>query len=172
MKARVRQLRIELKSTKKGNKFVTEFLLRIKVIANSLLAVGDLITEQDQIDSILNGLPEEYNPFVMQKYGCPVPPTLCDVEGLLYVKETQHDKFRQELVANTVSANIAHTGQKEESCRGNYSRNHGRGHKYSRGRGRGRTIASTGNRPTCPLCGKYGHSVSTCWPRFDENFMP
>lgn len=65
MKARVRQLRVELKSTKKGNKSITEYVLRIKATTNSLLAVGDLITEHDQIDSILNGIYEEYRPFVM-----------------------------------------------------------------------------------------------------------
>ncbi|KAI5447683.1 hypothetical protein KIW84_015223 [Lathyrus oleraceus] len=45
MKARVRQLRVELKSTTKGNKSITEFVLRIKAIANSLLVVGDSIFE-------------------------------------------------------------------------------------------------------------------------------
>lgn len=56
MKARVCQLRVELKSTK-GNKSITEFVLRIKEI-NFLLVVGDLITEQYQIDNILDGLPK------------------------------------------------------------------------------------------------------------------
>lgn len=41
MKARIRQLRVELKSTKKGNRSIPEFVLRIKVIANSVLVVGD-----------------------------------------------------------------------------------------------------------------------------------
>ena len=43
--------------------------LRVKVTANSLLAVGDIVSEQDQIDLILNGLPEEFNLFVMKMYG-------------------------------------------------------------------------------------------------------
>lgn len=30
----------------------------------------------------------------------------------------------------------------------------------------------TGNRPTCQLYGKYGHFVSTCGHRFNENCMP
>lgn len=44
-------------------------MLRIKAIVSFLLNVGDSVTKQDQIDSILDGLPEEYNPFVMQIYG-------------------------------------------------------------------------------------------------------
>lgn len=65
MKVRVPQLRIELKWTKKGNKFVTKFVLRFKEIANSLLVVGNSTIQQYQIYSILEGLSEEYSPFVM-----------------------------------------------------------------------------------------------------------
>lgn len=110
-KARVRQLRVELKSTEKRNKCTTLFVLRIKSITNSLIAVGDSILEQEQIDSILNGLPEKYNPFVTQMYESKEPPSLCDIKALLYVYETQLDKFRQELAPTTVAANLAHISQ-------------------------------------------------------------
>ncbi|CAI8596383.1 unnamed protein product [Vicia faba] len=73
MRARVRQLRVELKTTKKGNLSITEFVLRIKAIMSSLLAVGDSISEKDQIDSILNGLPEEalsHSHYMMSKLSC------------------------------------------------------------------------------------------------------
>lgn len=53
MKARVRQLRVELISNKKGNKSIEKFVLRIKVIANSLLVIGDSTIEQYQVYSIL-----------------------------------------------------------------------------------------------------------------------
>lgn len=61
MKARVHQLCVELKSIKKGNSNITEFVMHVKAKVNSLLVVGDIIYEQDQIDSILVGLPKEYN---------------------------------------------------------------------------------------------------------------
>lgn len=54
--------------SKKGTKTVSEFVLRIRVIANSLMAIGDPISEHDLIDSILQGLLEEYNPFIMMVY--------------------------------------------------------------------------------------------------------
>lgn len=38
------------------------------------------------------------------------------------------------------------------------------------GRGCGRGHSSFGNKPTCQLCGKYGHVVVDCWHRFDEHF--
>lgn len=46
MKARVYQLRVELKSIKKGNSYITEFVMHVKAIVNSLLVVGDIISEQ------------------------------------------------------------------------------------------------------------------------------
>ncbi|PNX63257.1 retrovirus-related Pol polyprotein from transposon TNT 1-94, partial [Trifolium pratense] len=122
LKAKVRQLRSELKTIKKGTKTITEFVLRVRAIADTLLSVGDSVTEQDQIDSILDGLPEEYNPFVMMIYGRSDSPSLYDIEGLLLVQESQLEKFRQELMVPNVSANIAHTGG-------------GRGNSHARGRG-------------------------------------
>jgi histone deacetylase 1/2 len=151
MKARVRQFRVELKSTKKGNKTVTEFVLRIKAIDNYLLSVGDFITEQDQIDSILNGLPEKYSPFVMQMYGCPIPPSLCDVEALLYVQEAQLEKYCQELSLANATTNVAQSEANfsSKSTRGGSQYQQGRSNSRSRGRGRARSSASSGNKPTC-----------------------
>jgi len=84
------------------------------------------------------------------------PTTLYNIEALLYVQEAQLDKFRQELSLSIPTANVAYSNQ---------GRN-------ARGCGRARGItSSTGNRPTCQLCGKYGHTVIDCWHRFDETFV-
>lgn len=48
----------------------------------------------------------------MQMYGCPTPPTLCDVEALLYVQEAQLDKFRLELATY-----VAPISQEENNSR-------------------------------------------------------
>lgn len=64
---------------------------------NLLLVVGDKVYEQDHIDSILDGLPEEYNSFVMQMYSSPDPQYLYDVESFPYVQEAQLDQFYQVL---------------------------------------------------------------------------
>lgn len=68
MKVIVHQLRVKLRMVKKVNKTIFEHVLRIRVIADSLLAIGDPISERDQVDSILQGLPKEYNPFIMMIY--------------------------------------------------------------------------------------------------------
>lgn len=45
MKAKVRQLRCELKTIKKGNRSIFEYVLPIKAIVDVLLSIGDDITE-------------------------------------------------------------------------------------------------------------------------------
>lgn len=53
MKARVHQLRVKLKMIKKGTQSISEFVLHIRSIVDSLLAIGDPISERDQINVIL-----------------------------------------------------------------------------------------------------------------------
>lgn len=45
MKEYMRQLHIELKSIKKGDNFIIEYVLCLKEISNSLLVVGDVVLE-------------------------------------------------------------------------------------------------------------------------------
>lgn len=80
--------------------------MKIKSIVDSLLDVGDPVSDQDHIDAILEGLPEEYNPFIMVIYGRHGSPSIADIEALLLVQEAQFDKFKQELVMVPVSANV------------------------------------------------------------------
>lgn len=107
MKAWVHQLRLELKTTKKGNHSISKYVLQIRVLVDSLLDVGDPISERDKIDAILQGLLEEYNPLIMMIHGKVKSTNIYDVEALLYVQETQLDKFFQELLTPSVIANVS-----------------------------------------------------------------
>lgn len=182
MKAKVRQLRTELKTTKKGTRIVTEYVLRIKTIFGCLVAIGDAVNEQDQVDAILEGLPEEYGPFVMMMYGRSDSPSVSDVESLLLLQESQLEKYKSEFTATTVSVNVAQGPQgsvKSQSSGFNFDENQtenrggrswrGRGGRNNCGRGRGRY--GSGPKPTCQLCFKYDHDAFNCWNRFDEYFV-
>lgn len=68
MKARIRQLHSELKTSKKGSRSISEYVLCVQAIAVSLMDVGDPIYERGQVDAILQGLVGEYNPFFMMVY--------------------------------------------------------------------------------------------------------
>ncbi|PNX81792.1 retrovirus-related Pol polyprotein from transposon TNT 1-94, partial [Trifolium pratense] len=59
--AKLRQLRSELKSISKGEKSVTEYLASIQLITDILASIGDPTNHRDQLEAILDGLPDEYN---------------------------------------------------------------------------------------------------------------
>jgi histone deacetylase 1/2 len=159
LKSRARQLRSELKNTKKLARSVNEYLLRIKSIVNSLIAVGDVVSELEQVDAILEGLPKEFNSFIMMVYSRFETPTVEDVEALLLLQEVQFEKFKQELTNPSVSANVAQTAiqsnSSNEESEGqevgteHYYSNANRGKGRGKGRGRGR-----GKAPSAPNNGK------------------
>lgn len=106
MKARVHQLKSEMNTSKKDTRPI--YVLCIRTIANSLLEIDDHISESNQVDAILQGLPEEYNPFIMMIYNKGDSIDIYDVEALLYVQEAQLDKYKQQLITLSATANIAH----------------------------------------------------------------
>lgn len=118
-------------------------------MANLLLVAGDVVLEQDQVDSILDGLSKEYYLLLCKCMGTIEPLTLYDVEAHLYVQEVQLEKFWQELVVSTMTANVANANDQTGGVRG-------RG-RFSRG-------------TKCQLCGKYGQDVMDRWHGFDKAF--
>ncbi|KAK3226724.1 hypothetical protein Dsin_006586 [Dipteronia sinensis] len=54
-------LNFNLQNVKKGSSSVNDFVLKVKTISESLRAVGQKISEYDQILSILNGVGSEYD---------------------------------------------------------------------------------------------------------------
>lgn len=158
MKARVRQLRVELESMKKGNKSVTEYVLALKSITNSLLAVGDSITEQDQIDLILDDLPEGYNSFVMQMYGRHKLSHSLMLRHFFMCKKL--NLISSGSILN-VSVNLVHANSQTGGVRETLANNRSQG-SVNRVRGHGQGCSSSSSRLTSQLCGKYGHVVADC----------
>ncbi|GAU26016.1 hypothetical protein TSUD_64040 [Trifolium subterraneum] len=180
LKSRIRQLRSELKNTKKLARSVSEYLLRIKSIVNSLIAMSEVVSEQEQVDAILDGLPEDFNSFVMMVYSRFDTPTVEDIEGLLMLQEAQFEKFRQELANPNVSANVAQMESKNhhsnqdtedtESVNESYGSNTYRGRGRGKGRARGRDkapITPNAGKVQCQICAKHNHDAANCWYRYD-----
>ncbi|PNX91563.1 retrovirus-related Pol polyprotein from transposon TNT 1-94, partial [Trifolium pratense] len=94
LKSRACRLQSELKNTKKLSRSMNEYLLHFKSIVNSLVAVGDIVTEQEQVDLILEGLPKEFNSFFMMIYSRFDTPKVEDVEVLLLLQEVQFEKCK------------------------------------------------------------------------------
>lgn len=64
MKTKSHQLRSELRLLSKGTLSITEFLVRVRTIVNTLVSIGDPFLLRDQVDLVLEALPTEYDPIV------------------------------------------------------------------------------------------------------------
>ena len=58
------QLRLELQSTKKGSLAMIDYIMKIKGAADSLAAIGEPVSEQDQVMNLLGGVGSDYNAVV------------------------------------------------------------------------------------------------------------
>lgn len=72
----VKQLKQQLKQWVKGNKTIDEYLQGFVTCCDQLSILGKPIEHEDQVESILEGLPEEYKPVVDQIEGKDAPPSL------------------------------------------------------------------------------------------------
>lgn len=147
--------------------------MRVKVITGSLFSIGDPIYERDHIDSILQGLLEEYNPFVMMIYS--KPKYIYDVEALKCVQEAQLDMYKQEVASLSATANVAQVLINLEVTKHGISNDNSHHYFCCRGistcgRGRIRKTYTTRDMLTCELCNKYDHYVLEYLRKFDENF--
>ena len=62
-RANILNLKIELRSIKKGTDTINGFLQRIKVARARLLAVGVIVYNKELLSLVLRGLPQEYAHF-------------------------------------------------------------------------------------------------------------
>ncbi|RDX72590.1 hypothetical protein CR513_47903, partial [Mucuna pruriens] len=58
MNAKSKQLRFELKTITKGEYPIAEYFARIQAIVDVLLSIGDLVSNRDHLDAVLDGLPK------------------------------------------------------------------------------------------------------------------
>ncbi|RVW57741.1 hypothetical protein CK203_116248 [Vitis vinifera] len=63
-KARIMQLRLAFQTTRKGSLPIMEYILKMKIITDSLAAIGEPVAERDQILQLLASLGADYNSIV------------------------------------------------------------------------------------------------------------
>nr|KYP52268.1 Retrovirus-related Pol polyprotein from transposon TNT 1-94 [Cajanus cajan] len=182
--AKARQLRSDLRSTTLDNGTISDYLLRIQSLVDSLTAIGDSVSSKEHLGIVLDGLPEEYESTVSLISSRFDVLSIEEVETLLLAHESRLKKFKKKNLisvnlesssgSNTPAlqpqANLAHQDSQFPSFRdGRPGARNGCGgrsnQRYGRGRGR---FSST----QCQVCHRYGHIASTCYYRFDSNFVP
>jgi len=79
-------LRKEMKNTKKGDLNVRDYICRIGYYIDTLVELGDDVPEREQIDAILDGMPEEYQ-YLRSIIHSREDATVSDLESLLIIQE-------------------------------------------------------------------------------------
>ena len=147
---KVRQLKHKLSNTRKEGS-VSDYLLEIKKTVDALISVGAPIEESDQVAAILDGLTEEYAPFITSIISRPGTVSVGELEALLMAQEEMIERFRSR--EGNFQANLVHLNQQSKkfnSSQNNQGYGRGRGNFPSgKGGGRSRRGGRSSNRPVC-----------------------
>ncbi|KAK9141071.1 hypothetical protein Scep_010752 [Stephania cephalantha] len=161
-----------------------EYLSKMKCISDNLAIAGSVVSTDDLISSVLIGLDREYLPITTFLQG------RCDLQWqelhstLIGFEETldQYNVIQDGnalVVQESQSANAAEVKNNSSKVNVQNWNSHGnrtnggfRGRGNGRFRGRGGFKSSSSNsKPTCQICGKFGHSAAVCYYRADMKYM-
>lgn len=167
-RARVINTRLALSTTKKGNLSISDYVGKMKSLADEMSSAGKPMDDEELVTYILAGLDFDYNSVVSSVANRAEPISVSELHAQLTGFES-----RMELLQGAAqsSANSASRGG-----RGGGGGGGGRGGPNGGNRGRGGFGRGGGGRgdgklkPICQLCGKIGHTVVKCWKRFDTSY--
>ncbi|GMI71298.1 hypothetical protein HRI_000799100 [Hibiscus trionum] len=164
---RVMHLHCRLRTLKKGSLSISEFSGQIKEICDLLAICGSPISEIEQVATILNGLPSDFESVIAVITASKEPYSFDGAVSLLTDAESRLvDPLRLPIGVHTTTCSSG----SEFDTRSGYSPQSG-----SRG-GRFSNTSFTGSRfkgrprIQCQICGKLGHLVDLCWHRFNQDF--
>ena len=160
-----------------------DYIMKVKGAADSLAAIGEPVSEQDQVMNLLGGLGSDYNAVVTAINIRYDKISIEAVHSMLLVFEHRLEQQSSIEQFSPILANYASSS----NSRGGGRRYHGgRGQNHTpntsnytyRGRGRGGRYGQNGShnsnsseKPQCQLCGKFGYTVQICYHRFDISFQ-
>ncbi|KAL4340620.1 hypothetical protein GQ457_08G035800 [Hibiscus cannabinus] len=164
---KIMHLHCRLRSLKKGNLSMRNFVSQVKEVCDLLATCGSKISDIEQVATVLNGLPAEYDPFVVVITGSKETFTFDSAVSVLVDAETRlMDPFRLPVGINlaqhssTVESHSNGSGASQApSARPYRSDDSSSGSRY---RGKSRL--------QCQICGKLGHTADRCWHRFNQNY--
>lgn len=163
-----------------------DYILKMKAVADSLSATGQMISNEDLILYILGGLSQEYDFVVVNLTSRCDELSLQELQFLLQSQEMRLEQLNSaaNLDLNSPVANLVvnsrrnnrssyqqsnqqnyYDGQNSQGGRGNFrGRAHGCG-------GRGYSNRGDTEPQVCQLCDRVGHVASRCYHRFDITFQ-
>jgi hypothetical protein len=141
-RARALNTRLALATTKKGNSTIAEFVNKMKVLGDQMVAAGRLLEEEEFVEYILTGLDSDFNPIVSALIARKETVTVSEAYQQMLAFETRMDMLG--LGQSGSSANTANHGGFGNGGGRGYNGSHGGGHGYNGGgRGNGSRATST-----------------------------
>jgi hypothetical protein len=152
-RAQMMQVHYQLATSKKGNSFVTDYFQKMKLLSDTMAAIGQPLNDFETVSYILVGLGSEYDHFVTSITTRVDPLSLEEIYGHLLAYEL---RLEQHLPTTDIIQPFANFTSRYQDgrgrgfhCRENNYRggNRGRGH-LSNGHGRGSSFNnSTSSQP-------------------------
>lgn len=103
---KARQLRSELRNLTKGSRTITEFVVCVREISESLVSIGDPVPHRNLIEVVLDALPEEYDPIVAAMNSKEDLCSLDELESSLLAHESRIEKNRKLVLTESVTVNL------------------------------------------------------------------
>ncbi|KAJ0035570.1 hypothetical protein Pint_25899 [Pistacia integerrima] len=173
---RILSIRFQLSTLKKASLTITDYFTKVKHLSDTLSTISHPLSSSKITSYLLDGLPSSYDSLVTAITTRLDPISLDDLYGCLLTHENRLEQQTTSNEFNLPSANIA-TSYFGRGHRGSPS-NRGAPHYGNQSRGRGRGFhnysphqMSQSNKPPCQICSKIGHTASTCWHRFNQQFQ-
>lgn len=122
IRGHVKQLKQQLRQWTKGGKSIDEYLQGLTTRFDQLAILGKPVDHEDQVEHVLEGLPEEYKQVVDQIEGKDAPPSLTEVHERLRNHEAKI-LAKQATIDVPVTANLAAQRNRNNTYNNNNNRN-------------------------------------------------
>ena len=176
-RARTMTIRYQLSTLKKGDSLIADYFHTFIGLVDTLAAINQLLTEEEQISFLIAGLGSEYESFITTVHMCTELLSIETLYGHLLSQEIHMVQAQPKVDLSLAGAHFAsRSGSSSRGGRnGRFSNSTqaGRpsiGQRFTRDRNRGRGSSNNGSHPTCQVCGKIGHIALTCYHRFDNSY--
>jgi hypothetical protein len=172
-RARTVNTRIALVTTRKDDMSISEYITKMKNLANEMASAKKRVDDKELAPYILAGLDEEYNPVVFALLARVEPVSIAEAHSQLLTFENRMNLMHG---GHQASVNAARRGRGGPGPRGRgrSDRGHGGfGRGYGSQRGAPRSVRRPQNRRSdkvCQVCERTGHTTMDCWYRYDESY--
>ncbi|KAJ0965313.1 hypothetical protein J5N97_026451 [Dioscorea zingiberensis] len=171
-------LTIQLQHQTKGNLTMISYLDKIKSLADNLLAVASLVSDEDLILHTLNGLPSSYSAFKTAIRTRAASITIEELWTFLLSEEVNQMREAQLVSLMAMAATTTPLSFNHQGGRGGRG---GHGGHSQRGTARGggchplptfRGVSFSQGQIICQICSRPNHSALDCWYRYNAPQQP